>query len=100
VQPTQVEQLLDMAAVHAFYSGLLEEVLGHPVPTPHDMTASAQGAVEKSIHDLQRWLNLLDLAITPLMVRDALRESTTQETGEALLRHFVRKSSRSDPDRD
>lgn len=34
------------------------------------------------------------------MVRDALRESTTQETAEALLRHFVRKSSRSDPDRD
>jgi hypothetical protein len=52
VQPTQVEQLLDMAAVHAFYNGLLEEVLGHPVPTPHDMTDRSEGAVEKSIHDL------------------------------------------------
>jgi hypothetical protein len=100
VQPTQVEQLLDMAAVHAFYIGLLEDVLGHPVPTPRDITASPAEAVEKSIHDLQHWLNLLDLAITPPMVRDALRESTTQETAEALLRHFVRKSSRSDPDRD
>jgi hypothetical protein len=100
VRPTRVEQLLDMAAVHVFYTGLLEDILGHPVPVPHDVTASAEGAVEKSLRDLQRWLNLLDLAITPLMVRDALKESTTQETAEALLRHFVRKSSRSDPDRD
>lgn len=100
MQPTQVEQLLDMAAVHAFYIGLLEDVLGHPVPVPHGVADGAEGTVEKSIHGLERWLNLLDLAITPLMVRDALRESTTQETAEALLRHFVRKSSRSDPDRD
>jgi hypothetical protein len=100
VQSTQVEQLLDMAAVHAFYTGLLQDVLGHPVPTPHDVEPGAEGAVEKSIHGLQRWLNLLDLAITPSMVRDALKESTTQETAEALLRHFVRKRSRSDPDRD
>ena len=100
MQPTEVEQLLDMAAVHSFYIGLLEDVLGHPVPVPHEVAASSESAVEKSIHDLQRWLNLLDLAITPLMVRDALKESTTQETAEALLRHFVRKSSRSDFDRD
>ena len=100
MRPTQLEQLLDMAAVHAFYIGLLEEVLGHPVPLPHGVETGDQGAVEKSIHGLQRWLNLLDLAITPPMVRDALKESTTQESAEALLRHFVRKSSRSDPDRD
>ena len=92
MQPGQVEQLLDMAAVHAFYIGLLEDVLGHPVPVPHEVKAGAEGAVETSVHSLQRWLNLLDLAITPLMVRDALKESTTQETAEALLRHFVRKS--------
>jgi len=49
---------------------------------------------------LPRWLNLLDLAITPLMVRDALKESTSQDTAEALLRHFVRKRSRTDTDRD
>lgn len=98
--PTPVEQLLDMAAVHSFYIGLLEEVLGHPVPVPHEANASAGAAVEQTIEGLQRWLNLLDLAIAPPMVRDALKESTTQETAEALLRHFVRKSSRSDADRD
>ena len=100
MQPSQAEQLLDMAAVHDFYTGLLEEVLGHPVPAPHGEAASTESAVERSIHGLERWLNLLDLAITAPMVRDALKESTTQETAEALLRHFVRKSSRSDPDRD
>jgi hypothetical protein len=100
VHPTQVEQLLDMAAVHSFYIGLLEDVLGHPVPVPHDVTTGGEGAVEKSIRGLERWLNLLDLAITPPMLRDALKESITQETAGALLRHFVRKSSRSDPDRD
>ena len=98
--PTPVEQLLDMAAVHSFYIGLLEEVLGHPVPVPHEANASAGAAVEQTIEGLQRWLNLLDLAIAPPMVRDALKESTTQETAEALLRHFARKSSRSDADRD
>ena len=34
------------------------------------------------------------------MMRDALKESTTEETAEALLRHFVRKGSHSDADRD
>ena len=43
---------------------------------------------------------MLDLAITPSMVRDALQESTTLETGEALLRHFVRKRSCLEADRD
>ncbi len=101
MEPSSVEQLLDMAAVHAFYVGLLESVLGHPVPVPHEVAAGGAGAaVTQSVSSLQRWLNLLDLAITPPMVRDALKESTTRETAEALLRHFVRKASGSDADRD
>ena len=101
MEPSQAEQLLDMAAVHAFYVGLLEPLLGHPVPVPHEVSiGAAGGGVAQSITGLGRWLNLLDLAITPPMMRDALKESTTQETAEALLRHFVRKGSRSDADRD
>ncbi|MGI9104590.1 MAG: hypothetical protein ACR2IF_19280 [Terriglobales bacterium] len=99
MEPNQVEQLLDMSAVHAFYIGLLEDVLTHPVPIPHDVSPAGT-AVAHSVENLQRWLNLLDLAITPPMVRDALKESTTQETAEALLRHFVRKASKVDADRD
>jgi hypothetical protein len=101
VESTHLEQLLDMAAVHAFYMGLLEETLGHAVPAPHEVVSAAGGgAVAQSQGILESWLDLLDLAITPPMIRDALKESTTRETAEALLRHFVRKSSRSDADRD
>ncbi len=101
MEPTEAEQLLDMAAVHAFYIGLLEDVLGHPVPVPHEVgSGTSEAAIHHSVTALQRWLNLLDLAITPPMVRDALKESTTRETAEALLRHFVTKASTSDADRD
>lgn len=101
MEPTQAEQLLDMAAVHSFYVGLLQDVLGHPVPVPHEFLPAAAGsAVTQSVSALSRWLNLLDLAVTPPMVRDALKESTTQESAEAMLRHFVRKSARSSTDRD
>jgi hypothetical protein len=93
-----MEELLDMAAVHGFYASLLEGVLGHAVPVPHEV--AGKDAVAQTADTLPRWLNLLDLAITPLMVRDALKESTSQDTAEALLRHFVRKGSRTDPDRD
>ncbi|MGZ4827847.1 MAG: hypothetical protein ACXVY9_10815 [Terriglobales bacterium] len=101
MESAHMEQLLDMAAVHAFYMGLLEETLRHPVPVPHEVVSAAGGgAVAQSQTILERWLDLLDLAITPTMIRDALKESTTRETAEALLRHFVRKSSPSDTDRD
>ena len=97
--PNPVELLLDMAAVHAFYVILLQDALGHPVPVPHDVQAN-RDQVGRSVENLTRWLNLLDLAITPPMVRDGLKESTSRETAEALLRYFVRKASPKDADRD
>ncbi len=60
-----------MAAVHGFYVGLLEALLGHPVPVPHEVSSGPGGAVTQSLETLGRWINLLDLAITPVMVRDA-----------------------------
>lgn len=39
MQTSGVEQLLDMAAVHSFYIGMLEEALGHSVPVPHEVVA-------------------------------------------------------------
>lgn len=98
MDPSRMEELLDMAAVHGFYVSLLQDVLGHPIPVPHEV--AGKDAVAQTADTLPRWLNLLDLAITPLMVRDALKESTSQDTAEALLRHFVRKRSRTDTDRD
>lgn len=91
---------MDLAAVHAFYIGLLEEALGHPVPVPPEIGSSTGDKVSRSLGSLQHWLNLLDMAIAPPMVRDGLKESTSTDTAEALLRHFCRKASGSDRDRD
>lgn len=94
-----VQRLMDLASVHAFYIGLLEEALGHPVPVPHEVNAGAD-RVQQSVSSLENWLRLLDMAIAAPMVRDGLKDSTSTDTAEALLRYFCRKASGSDPDRD
>ena len=94
-----VQHLMDLAAVHAFYIGLLEGALGHPVPVPREVGTGGD-KVAQSVNSLEHWLHLLDMAIAPLMVRDGLKDSTSTDTAEALLRHFCRRASGSDPDRD
>ena len=49
---------------------------------------------------MRRWLRLLDLAITPAMLRRALTQDTDPEIAEALLRHFSRKKDASPANRD
>jgi hypothetical protein len=100
--PDPVRELLDLVAVHTFYLELLESHLGHPIPVPHEVgqTAGGEARAVQSPASLKRWLNLLDLAITAPMVRDALKESAKGGTAEALLRYFVRKQSKSPVDRD
>ena len=96
------QHLQDMAAVHGFYSTLLKEKLGHAVPIPQEVSAAVAQTqdVTESVQALGRWLSLLDLAIAPVMVRDGLRENTTKETAESLLRYCFRKHSPEDADRD
>ena len=95
-------QLQDLVAVHGFYLGLIESALSHAVPLPQEAAnaASDRENIEKSIEVLQRWLDLLDMAITPPMVRDALRDATTNQTAEALLRYYIQKGSKTENDRD
>lgn len=94
-----VQRLMDLAAVHAFYIGLLEEALGHSVPVPHEVTTTGD-KVQQSVSSLENWLHLLDMAIAAPMVRDGLKDSTSTGTAEAVLRYFCHKASGSDPDRD
>ncbi len=99
----QIRELLDLISVHDFYMGLVKHALGHDVPMPQDTTeavANLQGRIRHSISVLRRWLALLDMAISPPMVRDALKEATSLETAEALLRYYILKTSRADNDRD
>lgn len=96
-----IRELLDLTAVHGFYRALLEGYLGHAVPVPMEkLPDDGSGPVEHSTAVLKRWLRVLDMAITPLMVRDALPELSGHETCEALLRYYVLKASTLDADRD
>ena len=97
-----VRELSDLKAVHEFYSALLEKALHHPVPTPGEVKnpdSRPEGTVE-AIGVLKRWLNLLDMAITPPMVRDALTASSSQDVPESLLRYYTFKNSHTPLDRD
>ncbi|MBI2678968.1 MAG: hypothetical protein HYX28_09320 [Candidatus Koribacter versatilis] len=99
---TPIHQLLDLAAVHGFYLSLLEHVTGEAVPVPRGTTpAEREGTpVEQSVSILRRWLNILDLAISPPMFRDALKDTPDATTAESLLRYYVLKISHNDVDRD
>lgn len=99
----QIRELLDLIAVHGFYMDLVKRALGHAIPMPQDTSdavSNLQGRIRHSIEVLRRWLALLDMAITPPMVRDGLKEATTLETAEALLRYYISKTSHADNDRD
>jgi hypothetical protein len=49
---------------------------------------------------MRRWLRLLDMAITPAMLRRAFNDETDPEIAEAMLRYFVRKREHLEADRD
>ncbi len=97
-----VRDLRDLQGVHEFYTGLLEKALRHPLPAPNEVKNpdSTPEKLLETIGMLQRWLNLLDLAITPPMVRDALQASKSQAVAGALLRYYIFKNSHSGLDRD
>src|SRR6266446_6570999 len=95
-----VHELLDLVAVHGFYISVLEEKLGHPIPLPKEAIDPEKSHAEHSIEILHRWLAVLDFAIPPITVRDALKESLPRETAEAMLRYFIGKSSHEETDRD
>ncbi|HLH06938.1 MAG TPA: hypothetical protein VKW78_06860 [Terriglobales bacterium] len=92
------QHLPDMAEVQKFYTAILEETLGHPIPLPAGLNPVT--GIPASPEVLAQWLSVLDLAVGPLMVRDALKESTGSQSAEALLRYFIFKQPTNDIDRD
>ncbi len=96
------KELQDLIAVHGFYVSLLEKSLGHAVPVPSAAEKAAQTPEETSqaVSVLKNWLDVLDLAMTPPLVRDSLKATSGFDLAHALLRYYADKSSLRSGDRD
>jgi hypothetical protein len=96
-------ELSILATVQGFYQKLMRDSLGGDVPIPSglDEDALRTGSdLPTTLSRMYRWLHLLDMAITPAMLRQALTPDTDSEVAEALLRYFVRRREASDINRD
>ncbi len=95
-------ELAILAIVQGFYQRLLQDYLAGEVPVPVALNVEALASEQapKTLAEMRRWLQLLDLAVTPAMVRCALTHETDPEIAEGLLRYYARKSHPSDIDRD
>ncbi len=97
-------ELAILATVQGFYQKLLKDTLGGEVPVPRGLDEDALRHSERELPNtlsrMYRWLHLLDMAITPAMLRQALTPETDSEVAEALLRYFVRRREPSDVNRD
>jgi len=97
-------ELAILATVQGFYQKLLRDTLGGNVPIPsgldEDALRHSEHELPNTLSSMYRWLHLLDMAITPAMLRQALTPDTDSEVAEALLRYFVRRREPSDVNRD
>jgi hypothetical protein len=96
-------ELSILATVQGFYQKLMRDALGGDVPIPSGLDEDALRTgreLPTTLSRMYRWLLLLDMAITPAMLRQALTPDTDSEVAEALLRYFVRRREASDINRD
>ncbi len=97
-------ELAILATVQGFYQKLLKDTLGGDVPIPQGLDEDALRHSDRELPNtlsrMYRWLHLLDMAITPAMLRQALTPDTDSEVAEALLRYFVRRRETTDVNRD
>jgi hypothetical protein len=97
-------ELAILATVQGFYQKLLRDSLSGDVPIPSGLDEvslrHSEGDLPETLSRMYRWLHLLDMAITPAMLRQALTPDTDSEVAEALLRYFVRRREPSEVNRD
>ena len=76
-------ELAILATVQGFYQKLMVEPLGGEVPVPSGLDEDALRHSERELPNtltrMYRWLHLLDMAITPAMLRQALTPDTDSE---------------------
>ena len=97
-------ELSILATVQGFYQKLMRDSLGGDVPIPSGLDVASlrhsEGDLPETLSRMYRWLHLLDMAISPAMLRQALTPDTDSEVAEALLRYFVRRREPSEENRD
>jgi hypothetical protein len=97
-------ELALLATVQSFDQKLLSDHLSAKLPTPRSLETEAinndQSNVRETLAQMHPWLQVLDMAITPAMLRQALTTETDAEVAEAMLRYFVRNRDFSDTNRD
>ncbi len=97
-------ELTILEIVQGFYLNLLRDFLQDEVTPPRGLEADSLRASNRDVALLlpamRRWLKLLDMAITPEMLRLSLTATVDHDLAEALLRYYARKQSKNDFDRD
>ncbi|HEY3927436.1 MAG TPA: hypothetical protein VGL89_03585 [Candidatus Koribacter sp.] len=88
--PAQLED--DLSEVHSFYLYLLESSFGHEIPV--------SGQIAHDVDALRRFVMLLDMAVTPQMIRNGFRAQEHRKAAGALLRFYAQKQHRRREDRD
>jgi hypothetical protein len=97
-------ELAILATVQGFYQKLMKDLLGDDVPIPSGLDEvslrHSDEDLPETLSRMYRWLHVLDMAITPAMLRHSLTPDTDSEVAEALLRYFVRRREASEINRD
>ncbi|MFY9559505.1 MAG: hypothetical protein WAQ52_04655 [Terriglobales bacterium] len=96
-------ELALLATVQGFYQRLMGDHLGGEIPEPAELTPEAIGRtddVRKTLDRMKVWIQLLDMAVTPAMLRLGMHSDLDPEVAEALLRYFARHRDDSATNRD
>ena len=96
-------ELAILATVQGCYEKLLQPYAKGEVPVPaglEDISLQGEDEVLETLILMHRWLSLLELAVTPAMLRRAFTVDTDPEIAEALLRYYTRSRDSSDQHRD
>ena len=89
--------------MQGFYQRLAGDHLGAEIPTPCELTAEAIGQtpdVRATLKQMYVWIELLNMAICPAMLRAGMPPDTDPEAAEAVLRYLVRRRDGSSVNRD
>ena len=79
-------ELALLATVQAFYQRLLSEQLGGQLPAPAELASDALGHdddVRPTLQKMYLWVQLLDMAITPAMLRVGMQNGPRCGSGRS-----------------